>query len=100
MVTASRSPSVEEATFLTNNRKHTNNHNLFNLFFGHCKKTKHTKENCFELNGYPKWWGNGKKSTKPKAANSSQSMEAVAGSNACTNQWSDRRAICSTYIHA
>nr|GEU94246.1 reverse transcriptase domain-containing protein [Tanacetum cinerariifolium] len=23
----------------------------------HCHKTGHTKENCFEIKGYPEWWG-------------------------------------------
>ena len=84
--------SIEGAAFHTsngnnshNNRKSTNNRDLSKLFCEHCKKTRHTKETCFELNRYPEWWDKGKKSSKPKAANNSQCMEVVKGNNTPTN---------------
>jgi hypothetical protein len=29
----------------------------------HCGGTRHTKETCFEIHGYPDWWREGKKKT-------------------------------------
>nr|GEW47557.1 putative Gag-polypeptide of LTR copia-type [Tanacetum cinerariifolium] len=35
------------------------------LKYGNCGKTRHTKEQCFEIIGYPDWWNDGhKKETK------------------------------------
>ena len=89
---ASRLPSIEGAAFHTsngnkiqNNRKSINNRDLSKLFYECCKKTRHIKETCFELNGYPEWWDKGKKSSKPKAANNSQCIELVKGNTTPIN---------------
>ncbi|KAJ0013722.1 hypothetical protein Pint_21783 [Pistacia integerrima] len=86
LVIASRLPSIEAAAFFSsngnkiyNNHRSANNHDLSKLFCEHCKKRRRTKETCFELNGYPEWWDKGKKSSKPKVANSSKRMEPVEG---------------------
>ncbi|OMO78630.1 hypothetical protein CCACVL1_14252 [Corchorus capsularis] len=88
LVAASRLPSVEGAAFMTNNanksnlnRKPTSNRDLSKLFCEHCKKTRHTKDSCFELLGYPEWWDKGKKPSKTKAANTAQHMETASGNN-------------------
>ncbi|OMO60730.1 Reverse transcriptase, RNA-dependent DNA polymerase [Corchorus capsularis] len=88
LVAASRLPSVEGAAFMTNNanksnfnRKPASNRDLSKLFCEHCKKTRHTKDSCFELLGYPEWWDKGKKPSKTKAANTAQHMETASGNN-------------------
>ncbi|CAH1427920.1 unnamed protein product [Lactuca virosa] len=35
----------------------------------HCKKTRHTKEQCFKLVGYPEWWNEGSKRGDVTATN-------------------------------
>nr|GEV08275.1 leucine-rich repeat-containing protein [Tanacetum cinerariifolium] len=34
------------------------------LKYGNCDKTRHTKEQCFEIIGYPDWWNDGHKKDK------------------------------------
>ncbi|KAM0003992.1 hypothetical protein Hdeb2414_s0259g00850581 [Helianthus debilis subsp. tardiflorus] len=44
----------------------------------HCGMTKHTKEQCFRLVGYPDWWADGhKKSTKNYAPEKGRASAAV-----------------------
>ncbi|KAK5825036.1 hypothetical protein PVK06_019838 [Gossypium arboreum] len=61
------------------NRKSTSSRYLSKLFGEHCKKSRHIKETCFKLHGYPEWCEKGKKSSKPKAANSAQHLEKDEG---------------------
>ncbi|XP_012448645.1 uncharacterized protein LOC105771799 [Gossypium raimondii] len=85
LIVDSKLPSIEAVTFFSNNskantnRKSTSSQDLSKLFCEHCKKSRHIKETCFELHGYPEWWEKGKKSSKPKAANSAQHLEKDEG---------------------
>ena len=45
----------------------------------HCRKKGHTKEQCFEIIGYPDWWDTRKKNTKPG------SKTAIAESTSTTD---------------
>uniref|UniRef100_A0A2N9G8E4 Reverse transcriptase Ty1/copia-type domain-containing protein n=1 Tax=Fagus sylvatica TaxID=28930 RepID=A0A2N9G8E4_FAGSY len=72
------------------------------LFCTHCKGTKHTRETCFKLNGYPDWFrkkGEGLKSTQGckhcvKTANGSSSAVSGVGSLPLTSSMS-----LSTVLH-
>ncbi|XP_022852745.1 uncharacterized protein LOC111374322 [Olea europaea var. sylvestris] len=87
-VTTSRLPAVEAVAFSTSNtnrnhasRRSSNNCDLSKQFCEYCKKTRHTKDNCFELHGYLEWWDKEKSSSKIKTANSSHRVKIDGDSN-------------------
>ena len=52
----------------------------------HCGKTRHTKEQCFKLVGYPEWWIDGSKkgnvtTTNNRGGNSSSSSATATNNN-------------------
>ncbi|KAI3821226.1 hypothetical protein L1987_08787 [Smallanthus sonchifolius] len=47
----------------------------------HCGMTKHTKEQCFKLVGYPEWWADGQKKGKTAATVGSQVTTSSGGGN-------------------
>nr|GEW36073.1 putative Gag-polypeptide of LTR copia-type [Tanacetum cinerariifolium] len=52
-----------------------------------CGMTKHTKEQCFEIVGYPDWWVGNKKVKSGKAAATVGSQETIdSGSGSNTHQ--------------
>nr|GEV56573.1 hypothetical protein [Tanacetum cinerariifolium] len=52
-----------------------------------CGMTKHTKEQCFEIVGYPDWWVGNKKRKSGKAAAAMGSQETIdSGSGSNTHQ--------------
>nr|GEZ74534.1 hypothetical protein [Tanacetum cinerariifolium] len=52
-----------------------------------CGMTKHTKEQCFEIVGYPDWWVGNKKGKSGKAAGAVGSQETIdSGSGSNTHQ--------------
>ena len=61
-----------------------------NLTCSHCKKKGHDLSNCFELNGYPEWWGDrprndGRKSSRRKAQNTNRGGGRSGSSSARAN---------------
>lgn len=70
--------TVEGAAFIAS-KAHTKSvsthgaigtHDTSKLYYDYCKKHKHTRETCFELHGYPDWWGkNRSKRGHGKSAN-------------------------------
>ena len=40
----------------------------------HCGMAKHTKETCYKLVGFPKWWNDGYRTGKPRDAKSAAAM--------------------------
>jgi len=43
----------------------------------HCGNTKHTKDTCFKIHGYPDWWHELKTKKKPKARRSEHPSRAT-----------------------
>ncbi|XP_022032681.1 uncharacterized protein LOC110933783 [Helianthus annuus] len=57
----------------------------------HCGMTKHTKEHCFRLVGYPEWWSDGhKKGTKTAGAEKGKASAAVGNNHAANTSDGDR----------
>ncbi|KAA3485707.1 Integrase, catalytic core [Gossypium australe] len=85
LIVDSKLPSIEATTFFNGkskantNQKSTGSQDLSKLFCEPCKKSRHTKDSCFELHDYPEWWEKGKKSSKPKVANNAQHLEKDEG---------------------
>ncbi|KAJ0705058.1 hypothetical protein HanPI659440_Chr14g0569381 [Helianthus annuus] len=58
----------------------------------HCGMTKHTKEQCFRLVGYPEWWSNGhKKGTKNTGPETGKASSAVGNSEAANTTCNNNR---------
>ena len=77
---ATRGYRPREVNFNTD--KFSNFKDKSKLKCSHCGGTRHTREQCFEIVGYPEWWKNTKKKQQNDANRGRASMAATGGNKA------------------
>ncbi|KAD3336337.1 hypothetical protein E3N88_31856 [Mikania micrantha] len=63
----------------------------------HCGMTKHTKEQCFKIVGYPEWWSDGHKKGKTSAGQEKGKASAAVGNNDVANTGDEKRNLVTGF---